>query len=227
MRLLAAAWAVAGKDVRIELRSRYALNAMLLFAVTTVVVVSFRLGPLGVSRDERAVSTLAVLLWVAIFFAALNGLARAFVREEEARTAPALRLAAPPLAIYLGKLLVNLGLLALLETLVALLFVGLMNVRVAQPGLLAAALALGGIGLAGATTIIAALVSKADGRNALFAVLAFPLLLPLLVVAVEVTELALAGGGWPKAWPGLRLLAAYGAAQLLASLLLFETTWES
>ncbi|HEY1015593.1 MAG TPA: heme exporter protein CcmB [Herpetosiphonaceae bacterium] len=227
MRLLAAALAVAGKDVRIELRSRYALNAMLLFAVTTVVVVSFRLGPLGVSRDERAASTLAVLLWVAIFFAALNGLARAFVREEETRTAPALRLAAPPLAVYLGKLLVNLGLLALLETLVATLFIVLMNLRVSQPGLLAAVLALGGIGLAGATTIIAALVAKADGRNSLFAVLAFPLLLPLLVAAVEVTELALAGGGWSEAWPGLRLLAAYGSAQLLSSLLLFETTWES
>ena len=222
-----ATWAVARKDIRIELRTRYALNAMLLFAVTTAVMVSFRLGPLGVSRDKSAVSTLAVLLWVAIFFAAMNGLSRTFVREEETRTVALLRLSTPPLAVYLGKLLVNLGLLALLETLVTLLFVGLMNVRIGQPGLFAATLALGGFGLAGATTIIAALVAKADGRSALFAVLAFPLLLPLLIIAVETTEIAMAGGGWANAGGGLRVLAAYSLAQTVASLLLFERVWEA
>ena len=222
-----ATWAVARKDIRIELRTRYALNAMLLFAVTTAVMVSFRLGPLGVSRDGRAVSTLAVLLWVAIFFAAMNGLSRTFVREEETRTVALLRLSTPPLAVYLGKLLVNLGLLALLETLVTLLFVSLMNVRIGQPGLFAATLALGGLGLAGATTIIAALVAKADGRSALFAVLAFPLLLPLLIIAVETTEIAMAGGGWANAGGGLRVLAAYSLAQTVASLLLFERVWEA
>ncbi len=225
--LWSAAWAVARKDVRIELRTRYALNSMLLFAVTTAVMVSFRLGPLGVSRDSRAVSTLAVLLWVAIFFAAMNGLSRTFVREEETRTVALLRLSTPPLAVYLGKLLVNLGLLALLETLVTLLFVGLMNVRIAQPGLFALTLGLGGFGLAGATTIIAALVAKADGRNALFTILAFPLLLPLLIIVVEVTEVALAGSDWANALGGLRVLAAYALAQTVASLLLFELTWES
>ena len=225
--LLASVWAVAKKDVQIELRTRYALNSMLLFAVTTAVMVSFRLGPLGVSRDARAVSTLAVLLWVAIFFAAMNGLSRTFVREEETRTVTLLRLSTPPLAVYLGKLLVNLGLLALLETLVTLLFVSLMNVRIAQPGLFALTLALGGFGLAGATTIIAALVAKADGRSALFAVLAFPLLLPLLIIAVETTEIALAGGGWPNAAAGLQVLAAYTLAQTVASLLLFERVWEA
>ncbi|HYF64592.1 MAG TPA: heme exporter protein CcmB [Herpetosiphonaceae bacterium] len=222
-----ATWAVARKDIRIELRTRYAINAMLLFAVTTAVMVSFRLGPLGVSRDDRAISTLAVLLWVAIFFAAMNGLSRTFVREEETRTVALLRLSTPPLAVYLGKLLVNLGLLALLETLVTLLFVGLMNVTIVQPGLFAATLALGGAGLAGATTIIAALVAKADGRSALFAVLAFPLLLPLLIIAVETTEIAMSGAGWANAAGGLRVLFAYGLAQTVASLLLFERVWEA
>lgn len=223
-----AALAVARKDLRIEVRTRYALNSMLLFAATTALLVSFRLGPLGLSRDSRATATLAVLLWVAIFFAALNGLARAFVREEETRTVALLRLTTPPLAVYFGKLLVNLGLLALLEAITTLLFIGLMNIQVAYPGLLLAVLGVGGVGLAGATTIIAALVARADGKSALFTVLAFPLLLPLLVIAVETTELALAtSGGWADAWPGLRLLVAYACVQFAASLVLFELVWES
>ena len=225
--MLRAMVAVARKDIQIELRTRYALNSMLLFAGTTAVLVSFRLGPLGLSRDPRAVSTLAVLLWVAVFFAALNGLARTFVREEEMRTAPLLRLTTHPLAIYGGKLLVNVALLLILEAVVTLLFLGLMNVSIAQPDLLLTVLLGGGIGLAGATTIIAALVAKAEGRSALFTILAFPLLLPLLIVAVEITEVAFAGTNWDAAWPGLRLLAAYALAQLAVSSMLFEWTWES
>lgn len=225
--LVVAAWAVARKDARIELRTRSALNGMVLFAVVTAVLVSFRLGPLGVSRDPSAVPTLSVLLWSAIFFAALNGLSRSFVREEELRTAPALRLALPPLAVYGGKFLVNLGLLVLIEPLVTMLFMVLVNLRINQPGLFITTLTLGGLGLTSATTIIAALVARADGRGALFTVLSFPLLLPLLIVAVQTTEIALSGVQWTEAWAGLRLLVAYTLAQIAASLLMFEWTWES
>jgi len=103
--LLAAAWAVFRKDVRAELRTRYALNALALFAISTVVAISLGVGPLTRSADLPLIQ--AALLWIAILFAAFTGLARAFVQEEEARTAAALRLAAPPPAVYLGKLLAS------------------------------------------------------------------------------------------------------------------------
>jgi heme exporter protein B len=212
-----ASWAVARKDLLAELRGRVAINALGLFAVTTVVLVSFRLGPLGVSRDPRAISTLAVLLWIAIFFAAMTGMARAFVVEEEAGTASLLRMGAPPTAVLLGKLLFNLLLLGALEALVTLLFSMFMNMRVANPLQLGAVLVAGGLGLGVATTIIAALVARTHARGALFTVLAFPLLLPLLIVAVGATERALE----------LRLLCAYTVALLAASLLLFEQIWEA
>lgn len=223
----AAVWAIARKDILIEIRTRYALNAMLLFAISTAVIVSFRLGPLGVSRDGRAVATIATLLWIALFFAAMNGLARTFVREEEMRTASLLRLAVPANAIYCGKLIVNIGLVLLLEAIVALLFVALMNVRISQIAMFSVILLIGGLGLAGATTIIAALVAKADGKSALFVVLAFPLLLPLLIVAVQATEIALSGGGWRNASTSLQLLSAYALAQNIAGIMLFERVWES
>src|SRR5580765_891521 len=85
-------WAVFRKDVRAELRTRYALNALALFAVSTVVAISLGVGPLTRSADLPLIH--AALLWIAILFAAFTGLARAFVQEEEARTAAALRLAA-------------------------------------------------------------------------------------------------------------------------------------
>jgi heme exporter protein B len=161
-----------------------------------------------------------------VLFAAFTGLARAFVQEEEARTAAALRLAAPPIAVYLGKLLFNLALLLLLDLLVAALFVVLLHLRIGNLGLFAALLLGGSLGLVAATTLIAAIIARASVKGALFAVLSFPLLVPLLVVAIQGTSLALDGAGWDKGVAPLQVLLAYTVALFVASLFLFGSVWE-
>src|SRR5919202_417812 len=107
MGLVRASWAVFRKDLRVELRTRYALNALAMFVLTTVLVASFYLGPQLLVQDANAAATLATLLWIAILFAALTGLARAFVGEEEAQTSTFLRLHTPGLAVFWGKWLVQ------------------------------------------------------------------------------------------------------------------------
>ena len=234
-----AAWAVFRKDVRAELRTRYALNALALFAVSTVVALSLGIGPLTRSVDLPLIH--AALLWIAILFAAFTGLARAFVQEEEARTAAALRLAAPPTAVYLGKLLFNLLLLLLLDALTAVLFVILLRVQIGNLGLFVillrvqignlglfvALLLAGSLGLVAATTLIAAIIARASVKGALFAVLSFPLLAPLLVVAIKGTALALEGAGWDRGAAPLQVLLAYAVAMFVASLFLFGSVWEA
>ena len=224
-RLAAAAWAVFRKDVRAELRTRYALNAVALFAVSTVVALSLGLGPLARGPDLPLIH--AALLWVAILFAAFTGLARAFVQEEEARTAAALRLAAPPIAVYLGKLLFNLLLLLLLDALTAVLFVVLLRVEIGNPAMFAALLLAGSLGLVAATTLIAAIIARASVKGALFAVLSFPLLAPLLVVAIKGTALALEGAGWDRGAAPLQVILSYTTALFVASLFLFGSVWEA
>jgi len=225
--LLVAAWAVFLKDVRSELRTRYALNALLLFAVSTVVALSLGLGPLAPSRNADLRLIQSGLLWIAILFAAFTGLSRSFVQEEDARTAAALRLAAPPLAVYLGKLLFNLALLLLLVALTAVLSIVFLRLPVGNPGLFAALLIAGSLGLVAATTLIAAIISRASIKGALFAVLAFPLLVPLLVVAIRGTELALDGFGWDRGILPLQVLAGYTIALVTVSLFLFGSVWET
>lgn len=217
---LVAAWAVCAKDLRGEFRTRYALSAIGLFAITTLTVISFAVGPFGLQQD-----LLAALLWVVLFFAAMAGLSRVFVHEEEAHTAPALRLAAPAGAVYLGKYLFNLVLLLLLEVLIVPLFIVMMGLQVGSPGLFALVLLLGNLGLAGATTIIAAMVSQASARGALFTVLSFPLLLPLLISTIQGTQLALSQGGAAGTWPSLQVLLAYAVAMVTVSLMLFPAIW--
>ena len=73
----AAVWAILRKECRSEWRTRYGLNAALLFAITTLTSVSFAVGRLSDRTD-----LLSALLWVVLLFAALASLAHAFVRDS-------------------------------------------------------------------------------------------------------------------------------------------------
>ena len=132
----------------------------------------------------------AVLLWIVLFFSAMTGLSRVFVKEEDAGTAAALRLAAPPAAVLLGKLLANLALLFAVTLFVVPLFLAMMSFEIQSPLLFVLLLVFGNIGLASACTFTAAIVSKASAKGTMFAVLAVPLLLPPLVGAVLGTRVA-------------------------------------
>jgi heme exporter protein B len=222
-----AAWAVLSKDLRSELRTRYALNALAMFALTVVLVVSFALGPRLRPSDPATPAIHATLLWIALFFAALTGLGRAFVHEEEAQTATLLRLHAPPLAIFVGKWLLNLLLLTALSAIVTGLLALLLNMRIANGPLLALTLLLGGLGLASVVTLIAAIIAKASARSALFAALAFPVIFPMLAASIIATEQALAGDAWRAALPQVQGLAAYALAMTVAALFLFPFVWDS
>ncbi|HEY9422603.1 MAG TPA: heme exporter protein CcmB [Thermoanaerobaculia bacterium] len=214
----AEAIAVFVKDWRCELRTRYALNTLGLFSFTTLVMVSVGLGPLG----SMGLTVLPVILWVILLFSVSAGLPRAFVHEEETRTATALRLAATPSALFCGKLLYGLTLVLALEALVTPLFLVLSDLTVKSPGTLVAVLAAGGYGLAAGSTLVAAIIAQAQGKGTLFAVLSFPVLLPLLLIAVELTRNAV--GGDP-AGVALAQLLLYDAMVTVAGLMLFPAVW--
>src|SRR5437588_11348257 len=132
------AWAIFTKDVRAEVRNRAAFSAILLFAITSLVVVAFavRIGVLSPSVK-------AALLWVVLFFAAFSGLAHVFVHEEDASTSIALRLTASPLAVYYGKLLFNLALLAAIALIAVPLFMIMLGISPERPALFLALLITG------------------------------------------------------------------------------------
>jgi heme exporter protein B len=217
----AEATAVFVKEWRCEVRTRYALNTLALFAFTTLVVVSFSLGPLGVDRSHGT-AVLPVLLWIILLFSVAAGLPRTFVQEEETQTAMALRLSATPSALFCGKLLYNLTLVLALEVLVTPAYVIMTSLEVASPWLLAAVLAAGGYGLAAGSTLVAAMIAQARSKGTLFSVLSFPILLPLLVIAVELTRGATAGDPGGVAVPVLLL---YDATITVAGLMLFPAVW--
>jgi heme exporter protein B len=214
-------WAVFAKDLRLELRTRYALNAILMFAVTTLVVVSFSVGQSGLSPK-----LLAALFWIILFFSAMSGLAHAFVREEEAATALTLRLFADPDSVYLGKLLFNFILLSVMAAIITPVF--FIFTDAAVPGLLSFVIVLAGgvIGLSAATTLVAAIIARASVKGALFAVLSFPILMPLLLVLISATEAVMDKAVLGDIMTELQFIAAYGVVMITGSILLFKFVWQ-
>ena len=222
-RLLAEALAVAAKDLRAEFRTRVALNSLGLFALTVLAAVSYTIGPYRISAEDRPF-VLAVLLWVVVFFAALAGLDRSFVKEEESHTAPLLRLAASPLAVWFGKLLYNLVLIYLLMAILAPLYCILMGYRLVLIGEFVLLLVVGGYALAVITTIIAAIIARALTRGALFSVLSLPLLLPLMIFLIQGTA-GTAEGASEAVASAFRAVISMGGVTTVVSTALFPIVW--
>ena len=222
-RWLAEALAVAGKDLRAEFRTRVALNSLGLFALTVLAAVSYTVGPYRIAAEDRPF-LLAVLLWIVVFFAALAGLDRSFVKEEESHTAPLLRLAASPSAVWLGKLLFNLLLIYMLMAILVPLYCILMGYRILMVGEFVLILALGGYALAVTTTIVAAIIARAMTRGALFSVLSLPLLLPLLIFLIQGTA-GTAEGSPEVVHSTLRAVLSMGGIMTIVSAALFPVVW--
>lgn len=215
------AWAVFAKDVKLELRSRYAVNMLLMFVLAALLLVLFAVG-----REAITAQVQSALLWVVILFSAAVGLGRAFIAEEERGTVLLLQLNTRGSMVYAGKLLFNF-LLVLGVNLVAVgAFLVLLNVEVHAPGLLLLTLVLGALGLSGATTLLAAIIARTASRGPLLPVLLFPLLIPLLLSVVSATRNALrVGVGWGGSTDELLTLVGFAGVVITASVLLFDYVW--
>jgi heme exporter protein B len=210
------------KDFQSELRTRYAINALVMFVITTLSIILFSIGGERVSQD-----VLAGMLWVVIFFSAMSGLSRSFVSEEERGTSMTLQLIARPAIVYFGKLLFNLVLIFSINTLVVilyLLFIPLFKVQ--TTGIFLVTLFLGSAGLACASTIIAAIIAKANSKGTLYPVLSFPILLPLLMTVMNATKLSLDGAPFAEAAGEFRVLISYTVVLAAVSWVLFDFVWK-
>jgi heme exporter protein B len=176
MSYLADVGALARKDLRLELRSRDTVPAMLLFVVSTLVVFNFSL-PAGASAEAAY-----GLLWGALVFTAILGLTRAFAAEREQRVLDGLVLApCDRSAIWLGKAIAVVAFLGLAE-IVALPAFALFFEPVGWE--LVAAVALANLGFAVVGTLLAAVAAASRARELLLPLLFLPLVIPVVVGGV-------------------------------------------
>jgi heme exporter protein B len=197
---------VAGRDLRIELRSRVAVSQVAPFALLVLVLFAFALDPDRGVLDRAT----AGLFWTAVLFSALLALGRSAAVDEADGVRDALRLSGLDTAgVFLGKAAAVAVQLLALEALLAAGVVVLYDAEPAGAPLLLATCLGGTASVATAGTLYAALVSGLHVRETLLPLLLLPALAPVLIAATRAFEAALAGvpgEGWP--WCGLLMTIA-------------------
>ena len=217
MRLLRHAATIAAKDVRAEIRAKYALATLLPFAATLLVSFGFAFGP----GREVLLRTAPGVLWMAVLFAAVIAARRAYQIESEDGALEGLLLAPiDKAAVFLGKAAAVALQLLMLVACALVLIVVLFDLTVRGPLVLATAFGLGTVGLAAVGGLFGVLAEAARTREALFPTLVLPLVTPVLVAGVRATDLA-ATGHTDEAIAWLGLLVAFDVVFVSLGVLVF------
>ena len=205
------------RDLLAEYRSREVLAGGIVFALLTLVILNFAIDQPPGAAPEVAPG----ILWIGFAFAGMLTFGRSFAAERERGTLDALLLA--PIdrgAIYLGRVITNSILMAIVELVTLPVFVALYNVRAAWGDLLLTT-ALGTIGFTSAGTLVAAIAANTRAREVLLPVLLLPLSVPVLIGSVKATALAL-GAHPAEQLPWLQLLLGFDVVLVATSFLVFE-----
>ena len=178
-------WLVLRKDLTVEVRSGEIAYTTLFFAASCVLIFAFALVKEGRAPEGGA----AGILWIAILFASTLALGRGFERERQSETLRALLLAPVPRpAIYVGKLLGIIALLAATEAVLLPLVAFLFTARLfAHPFWLAGIVLTCTVGLASVGTLFAAMLVRARSRDMLLPVLLYPIVVPVIIAGVQGT----------------------------------------
>jgi heme exporter protein B len=207
MGALGPALAIARKDLRIELRSKEVINAATSFALVVLLLFSFTFDPSG--EETRAIS--GGLLWLVFTFAGILVLNRSFARETINDCLDALVASpAPGAAIFFGKALANTVFLLVLELITLPVFWIFYNVRWGvNLGWLLLVLLLGTWGFTVIGTMFSALTVNVRLREIMLPVLVFPITIPALMAAVQLTGVLFAGEPIATEMVWLRLLIGF------------------
>ncbi|MEO6829272.1 MAG: heme exporter protein CcmB [Acidobacteriaceae bacterium] len=207
------------KDLRLEWRSKDAINGMIFFSLLVVVLFSFAFDPtMGVSRQIAG-----GILWVALLFASVTALNQTWTRELRHQVLDAQRMApSPASALFLAKVLANFIFVTVIEIVIGPLFVVFYNLHALGQGwLMLLVLPLGTLALVVNGTFFAALSLRTRNRDMLLPLILFPITVPALLAMVQSTTGILAGEFDPGLW--IRLLAGYDLIFITLSMMLFET----
>jgi heme exporter protein B len=203
------------KDLRIEWRSKEAVNSMLFFALLVVVLFSLAFDPRGAfSRDIAG-----GVLCVATMFASVSALNQAWAREIRHQVLDAQRMAPTPGAdMFLAKVLANFLFVTIVQIVLAPVFVVMYNLHIlGEAWKLLLVLPLGTWALVANGTFFSI---RSRNRELLLPLILFPIFIPALLAMVQATGAILTGDSDPTLW--IKMLLGYDIVFTTASLLLFD-----
>jgi heme exporter protein B len=219
MKFLRQTLAVAAKDLRSEIRGKEAVNASVSFALVILLLFSFAFD----LEPEQTRDIAAGLLWMVFAFAGTLILNRSFARELVNDCLDAL-LASPVSGaqLFFGKCLANYVLIVVVECISLPVFVIFYNVRLQRLGLLFLVMLLGTWGITVIGTLFSAMTVNLRLRELMLPTLIYPMLIPALVGAIELSRVFINGGSLAENFIWFRILVAFNVIFTILSLALVD-----
>lgn len=215
--------ATLAKDLRLEWRSKDAINSMLFFALLVVVIFSFSFE----LTAEQSRQIAGGLVWVALLFAAVVALNQTWARELRNQALDAFRVSpAPAESLFLAKVIGNFVFVTVLQALMTPLFVVFFDLRSVGPAWQLPIVALLGTwALVGNGTFFGAMSLRTRSREVMLPLILFPISIPALIAMVAATTAILTGEN--SAYLPLVFLAVYDVVFTTLGIFLFETVLQA
>ncbi len=216
------AWLIARKDLKLEIRSRVALNQVVPFALLVLVLFAFALDP------DRGLLEKATpgLYWIAVLFSGLLAMQRSFAVEAADGVTDALRLSGlAPAGIYLGKTLSVAVQLLVLEVLLGVGVAVLYGTSITGWLLLLATIVVATAAISTAGTLFGVVAAGLRVRETLLPLLLLPVLAPVLIGSTRAFEAALSGTP-SEGWPWVGLMSVFAAVYVVAGIFGFGPLME-
>jgi len=211
------------KEFTLELRRKSVISGigLYLFSLIFICYITFSL-----RQNSINAATWSALFWLTILFSVVNTVAKSFIGERKGLFIYMYSVASPK-SIILSKIIYN----SLLCTLLSLAGFALFSVFIFNPVqdmvLFVSALALTSIGFSASLSLISGIASKANNSNILMAVLSFPVLISILLMAIRITKNAIDGIDRSASIDEMLNLLAINAIAVVLAYLLFPYIWRS
>lgn len=206
------------KEIRLEWRSKYALNGILLYVVSTVFVCY---------QAFKSVHPVIwnALFWIILLFTAINAIAKSFTQESKGRHFYYYTLVSAQ-AVILSKIIYNMLLMLLLAAVAFFSYSTIFKNEIGDPTLYFITILIGSISFGTTLTMVSGISAKAGSNGTLMAILSFPVLIPVIIVLIKLSKNAMDGLERSVSYDEIGVLLAINLIVITVSLLLFPYIWK-
>ena len=211
------------KEFILELRRKSAISGLALYLFSTAFICY-----LTFSLRQNLITPLvwSALFWITILFTAVNTVAKSFIGEKKGKDIYYYSIASPE-SIIISKIIYNFILCTLLSFTGFILFIMFLNNPVVDLFLFSITILLTSLGFASSLTILSGIAAKANNSSILMAVLSFPIIISILLLAIKVTKNCIDALDRSISWDEILTLLAINCLVTAVSYLLFPYIWRS
>jgi len=211
------------KEFLMEWRQKYALNGIILYTVSTIFICYLAFSIRGASMSPNVWNT---LLWIIVLFSAINAIAKSFLQESDRRNVYYYSITSP-LAIIIAKIIYGMILMSVLVSLALLVYSVLLGNPVDDLLLYIFVLFTASLALSSMLTMLSAIASKAGNNSMIMAILSFPIVAPVILMAIKASKNAMDGLARSESMDEILVLIALNVIIITLALLLFPYLWRN